>query len=60
MILVQHRATRFEQSLHNFSNSKCFGTLLAKEIESLNKVPKNSEKPSYCNSEDLKCHQKSQ
>jgi phosphoglycerate kinase len=28
-----------------FPNQKCFGTLLAKEIESLNKVLKNSEKP---------------
>jgi phosphoglycerate kinase len=28
-----------------FPESKCFGTLLAKEIESLNKVLKNSEKP---------------
>ncbi|TCN61236.1 phosphoglycerate kinase [Flavobacterium circumlabens] len=28
-----------------FSTEKCFGTLLAKEIESLNKVLKNSEKP---------------
>lgn len=28
-----------------FSDKKCFGTLLAKEIESLNKVLKNSEKP---------------
>jgi phosphoglycerate kinase len=28
-----------------FPTSKCFGTLLAKEIESLNKVLKNSEKP---------------
>jgi phosphoglycerate kinase len=28
-----------------FPNDKCFGTLLAKEIESLNKVLKNSEKP---------------
>ena len=28
-----------------FPNGKCFGTLLAKEIESLNKVLKNSEKP---------------
>jgi phosphoglycerate kinase len=28
-----------------FPSTKCFGTLLAKEIESLNKVLKNSEKP---------------
>lgn len=28
-----------------FPNSKCFGALLAKEIESLNKVLKNSERP---------------
>ena len=28
-----------------FPEKKCFGTLLAKEIESLNKVLKNSEKP---------------
>lgn len=28
-----------------FPNNKCFGTLLAKEIESLNKVLKDSEKP---------------
>lgn len=28
-----------------FDNKKCFGLLLAKEIESLNKVLKNSEKP---------------
>lgn len=28
-----------------FPDEKCFGTLLAKEIESLNKVLKNSEKP---------------
>ncbi|WP_281636752.1 phosphoglycerate kinase [Flavobacterium marginilacus] len=28
-----------------FADNKCFGTLLAKEIESLNKVLKNSEKP---------------
>ena len=28
-----------------FTNDKCFGTLLAKEIESLNRVLKNSEKP---------------
>lgn len=28
-----------------FPNKKCFGLLLAKEIESLNKVLKNSEKP---------------
>ncbi len=28
-----------------FPNDKCFGALLAKEIESLNKVLKNSEKP---------------
>jgi len=28
-----------------FPNEKCFGTLLAKEIESLNRVLKNSEKP---------------
>ncbi|MES2813043.1 MAG: phosphoglycerate kinase [Bacteroidota bacterium] len=28
-----------------FPQTKCFGTLLAKEIESLNKVLKNSEKP---------------
>jgi len=28
-----------------FPDNKCFGTLLAKEIESLNKVLKNSEKP---------------
>jgi len=28
-----------------FPNDKCFGLLLAKEIESLNKVLKNSEKP---------------
>ncbi len=28
-----------------FPNEKCFGTLLATEIESLNKVLKNSEKP---------------
>ncbi|MBW1658014.1 phosphoglycerate kinase [Flavobacterium quisquiliarum] len=28
-----------------FENKKCFGTLLAKEIDSLNKVLKNSEKP---------------
>lgn len=28
-----------------FPTQKCFGTLLAKEIESLNKVLKNSEKP---------------
>ncbi|MEM0576336.1 phosphoglycerate kinase [Flavobacterium polysaccharolyticum] len=28
-----------------FPTSKCFGTLLAKEIESLNKVLKNSQKP---------------
>lgn len=28
-----------------FPNDKCFGTLLAKEIESLNKVLKHSEKP---------------
>lgn len=28
-----------------FPDKKCFGTLLAKEIESLNKVLKNSEKP---------------
>jgi len=28
-----------------FPNDKCFGTLLATEIESLNKVLKNSEKP---------------
>ena len=28
-----------------FPETKCFGTLLAKEIESLNKVLKNSEKP---------------
>jgi phosphoglycerate kinase len=28
-----------------FPNEKCFGTLLAKEIESLNKVLKNSQKP---------------
>ncbi len=28
-----------------FSNEKCFGLLLAKEIESLNKVLKDSEKP---------------
>ena len=28
-----------------FEDKKCFGTLLAKEIESLNKVLKNSEKP---------------
>jgi phosphoglycerate kinase len=28
-----------------FPTTKCFGTLLAKEIESLNKVLKNSEKP---------------
>lgn len=28
-----------------FPNDKCFGTLLAKEIESLNKVLKDSEKP---------------
>src|SRR6478736_3660802 len=28
-----------------FPEDKCFGTLLAKEIESLNKVLKNSEKP---------------
>ncbi|WP_298224192.1 phosphoglycerate kinase [Flavobacterium sp.] len=28
-----------------FPNEKCFGMLLAKEIESLNKVLKNSEKP---------------
>ena len=28
-----------------FQNKKCFGLLLAKEIESLNKVLKNSEKP---------------
>ncbi|TAF72194.1 MAG: phosphoglycerate kinase [Flavobacterium sp.] len=28
-----------------YPTSKCFGTLLAKEIESLNKVLKNSEKP---------------
>jgi phosphoglycerate kinase len=28
-----------------FPSEKCFGTLLAKEIESLNKVLKNSEKP---------------
>lgn len=28
-----------------FSNEKCFGSLLAKEIESLNKVLKDSEKP---------------
>ena len=28
-----------------FPTSRCFGTLLAKEIESLNKVLKNSEKP---------------
>lgn len=28
-----------------FENNKCFGNLLAKEIESLNKVLKNSEKP---------------
>ncbi len=28
-----------------FPQNKCFGTLLAKEIESLNKVLKNSEKP---------------
>lgn len=28
-----------------FPNEKCFGTLLAKEIESLDKVLKNSEKP---------------
>ena len=28
-----------------FPENKCFGTLLAKEIESLNKVLKNSEKP---------------
>lgn len=28
-----------------FENNKCFGSLLAKEIESLNKVLKNSQKP---------------
>jgi phosphoglycerate kinase len=28
-----------------FPNNKCFGSLLAKEIESLNKVLKNSQKP---------------
>ncbi|OCB75442.1 phosphoglycerate kinase [Flavobacterium crassostreae] len=28
-----------------FANQKCFGTLLAKEIESLNRVLKNSQKP---------------
>jgi phosphoglycerate kinase len=28
-----------------FPTAKCFGLLLAKEIESLNKVLKNSEKP---------------
>jgi phosphoglycerate kinase len=28
-----------------FENKKCFGTLLAKEIDSLNRVLKNSEKP---------------
>lgn len=28
-----------------FENSRCFGLLMAKEIESLNKVLKNSEKP---------------
>ena len=28
-----------------FENNKCFGLLMAKEIESLNKVLKNSEKP---------------
>ena len=28
-----------------FPNNKCFGSLLAKEIESLNRVLKNSEKP---------------
>ena len=30
---------------HFFPENKCFGLLLAKEIESLNKVLKNSEKP---------------
>jgi phosphoglycerate kinase len=35
-----HRAHAQQLLLHNFSNSKMFGLLLAKEIESLNKVLK--------------------
>jgi hypothetical protein len=41
MLLVQlTERTHRQQLLLNFSNEKCFGTLLAKEIESLNKVLK--------------------
>jgi phosphoglycerate kinase len=38
-----HRAHASTTIIANFSKRKCFGTLLAKEIESLNKVLKNSE-----------------
>jgi phosphoglycerate kinase len=41
--LVQHIAHASTTIIAIFSNEKCFGTLLAKEIESLNKVLKNSE-----------------
>ena len=41
-----HRAHASTTIIANeFSNDKCFGALLAKEIESIDKVLKNSEKP---------------
>jgi phosphoglycerate kinase len=41
-----HRAHASTSIIANeFPNDKCFGALLAKEIESINKVLKNSEKP---------------
>jgi phosphoglycerate kinase len=41
-----HRAHASTTIIANyFTDNKCFGELLAKEIESLNKVLKNSEKP---------------
>jgi phosphoglycerate kinase len=41
-----HRAHASTTIIANeFPNDKCFGALLAKEIESINKVLKNSEKP---------------
>lgn len=40
-----HRAHASTTIIAQFFNDKCFGALLAKEIESIDKVLKNSEKP---------------
>jgi 3-phosphoglycerate kinase len=45
MLWYRHRAHASTTIIAQFLTAKCFGLLLAKEIESLNKVLKNSEKP---------------